>query len=202
MWLEVLYSRHYAGFGGVTELTASTSLRKLYKFLWPPNGICARLLRARWMMVINLDQNRQAVSAWLRIPPQPKWTKKARSLWSSESLLRQRNTAGKQWTWLSTSHVNVFGVMSDFLFKKPGNIEGSQTVEYQCLQLSTSNQFAEQIHLCTWAGERGYQVYTHAGCVAEKNQYFAWYLQWFLSYFLASVLNCRRILLTLKYKTW
>ena len=59
LWLEVLDSRHYAGFGGVTELTASTSLRKLFKFLWPPNGICARLLRARWMMVINLDQNRQ-----------------------------------------------------------------------------------------------------------------------------------------------
>ena len=199
MWLEVLYSRHYAGFGGVTELTASTSLWKLHKFLWPPTCICARLLRVRWMMVVNFDQNRQLQHGQEYPPPSPS---EPRRLEASEAqnhcwIQQVNNELGYQ------HHTSMYlESCRTSSLKKPGNIEGSQTVEYQCLSLSTSNQFAEQIHLCTRAGERGYQVYTHAGCVAEKNQYFAWHLQWFLSYFLASVLNCRRILLTLKYKTW
>ena len=61
---------------------------------------------------------------------------------------------------------------------------GVQTVEFQCLQLSTSNQFAERNHLYTRAGHKPTK---HPGCIAENRmyftriQYFAWNLYWSLS---------------------
>ena len=57
-------------------------------------------------------------------------------------------------------------------WKKPVNIGGSQTVEFRCLHLSTSNQYAERNHLHTRAGKRSYLVCTHTGCIAENREFF------------------------------
>ena len=135
-----------------------TSLKKLFT-AFVTSKWHSWLLRARWMMVINPNQNRQ-LQHGQKYPPSPT---EPRRLEASEAqnhcwikgIQQVNNEHGYE------DHTSMsLDSCQTSSWKKPGNNGGSQTVEFQCLRLSTSNSLQSKI---TCAQEPGNEDTRYSG---------------------------------------